>query len=88
MTVAATPADIAFARRLAASGEARRLRESIGLTIEEQRGFTPDFAVNKSTISRWERGLVTPRISEHAAAYARVLRRTIETAAALREIGR
>ena len=56
-------------RRLAASGEGRRLRESAGLSLAEA---AREIGVTASGLGRYERGERSPR-PEIAADYARLL---------------
>jgi DNA-binding transcriptional regulator YiaG len=56
-------------RSLAASGDARAVRERAGLSLSEMAGT---IGVGISTLSRWERAERAPR-GEAALAYARVL---------------
>ena len=45
------------ARRFIASGEARTLRKSLGLSLSE---VAKDLGMGVSTLSAWERGVVRP----------------------------
>lgn len=55
---------VARARRLATNGEARRLRVSAGLSIDEVAGAV---GASKSAIWRWESGKRAPRGAAAAA---------------------
>ena len=60
MPSATTVASLASIRRLARSGEARQIREAAFVTLRE---LADDLQVNASTLSRWERGETSPRVS-------------------------
>lgn len=80
--------DIAMARRLLASGEARQARVVAGLTIDEVLAEVPDERrPSRASVSRWERGLHRPN-QLHAEAFAQALSRTIRAAAAVQKVGR
>lgn len=49
---------VALARRYSRSGDARSLREELGLSVRETARAV---SVDVSTVSRWERGLRVPR---------------------------
>jgi DNA-binding transcriptional regulator YiaG len=59
------------ARQLGTSGSGRRRREAAGATLEEIASCIP---VDPSTLSRWERGVRTPR-SRDARLWAKALDR-------------
>lgn len=69
-----TSASLAVARRLAANGEARRLRVASGLSLGD---IARDVGVGVSTVSRWETGQRSPR-GEAALRYAGVLAELLE----------
>jgi transcriptional regulator with XRE-family HTH domain len=58
--------DVAWMRRLFASGGARALREAAGLSVRE---VAAELGVDPTTLWRWERGLRRPRreLAERAA---------------------
>lgn len=64
---------IAKARRLAASGQGRTIRQAAGVTI---RDIAEVIGVDVSTVSRWETGQRQPR-GDNAAAYGAVLSRLL-----------
>jgi hypothetical protein len=63
---------ISRARRLARSGEGRRIREEAGLTVRE---MSSAVGVVPATISRWERGLGRPVRGSAVRRWVRVLDR-------------
>lgn len=62
---------VAEARRFIASGEARRLREALNLSLFD---VAPSVTADPSAIGRWERGERTPR-GPVAVKYMRLLKR-------------
>jgi DNA-binding transcriptional regulator YiaG len=62
---------VAEARQFIASGEARSIREALGLSLFD---VAPSIPADPSAIGRWERGERTPR-GAVAVKYARLLRR-------------
>lgn len=78
-----TVTEVAFTQRLLASGEARRLRERSGFSIDDVvREMPPGTAVDRSMVSRWERGMARPR-RHHAEGYAVALARVLDVVAYL-----
>ncbi len=61
-------------RQLCASGEARRIRLALGLSLTE---IADAVSADTSTIHRWERGQRAPRRSARALAYADLLGRLL-----------
>jgi DNA-binding transcriptional regulator YiaG len=66
---------LADARRLTASGEARRIRQAADLAIAD---VARTVGVDRATVSRWESGHRKPS-GPAAARYARLLRLLIES---------
>lgn len=64
-----TALEISLARKLAATGEARRLRQAAGLSLYD---LARDLGVTAGTVSRWETGNRVPR-GDAAARYAGLL---------------
>jgi transcriptional regulator with XRE-family HTH domain len=63
--------ELAWLRALAANGGARTIREAARISASE---VARELDVSPSAISRWERGLRSPR-GDDARRYARLLRR-------------
>jgi DNA-binding transcriptional regulator YiaG len=63
--------DVTWARRLAQTGGARAIREGARLSVSE---LARELDVTPGTVSRWERGLRTPR-GAAAERWAKLLRR-------------
>lgn len=53
-----TPVRLARVRRLAASGEARRIRQAANVSQSE---IAAEIAVHEATVSQWENGKQCPR---------------------------
>jgi DNA-binding transcriptional regulator YiaG len=66
--------DLARARRLARTGDARRIRQGAGLSLADVAGVV---GVDVSTLSRWETGDRRP-MGRPAVAYARLLEKLSE----------
>lgn len=64
-TMTTTTLEVIRVREMCRSGEARRIREATGLSLED---CSPDLPVCATTLSRWERGVRMPRRA-HAIAY-------------------
>lgn len=62
--------ELVWMRRAAATGTARAIRETAGLSLAE---VAREVGVTKAAVSRWETGKRVPR-GEAAVAYARLLR--------------
>jgi len=71
------PAALADARRLAASGAARRVRLASNVSIAE---VADAIGCSKSSVLRWETGRMRPH-GAHALAYGQLIRRLMEAGA-------
>jgi DNA-binding transcriptional regulator YiaG len=67
---------VSLARDACRSGDGRRLREAMGLSLRETAAA---LRVSPSSMSRWERGLEAPK-GPRAIAYARLLTDWVELA--------
>ncbi len=66
---------VAWVRRIARDGGARRLREATGISVSE---VARQIDASPAAVSRWERGERIPR-GEHADRWARLLRKLSAT---------
>jgi DNA-binding transcriptional regulator YiaG len=70
--------ELARIRRLAASGEAQRIREQSNITTRE---LAESLGLDRATLRRWERGAIAPR-GEAALRWAQTLTKLCEAAGA------